>query len=451
MFNPAGSGPFRARRLMAGWLLLFGVFVARGYGAHSLCLEAQTACFDFVDVKAVVGAGPEVIVGAQIMVTYDPAILQLISVHPGSQCDATSPFSLSLYGAIDESAGHVFLVTSVNPFLGQMGTAQTATAACLRFLQIGTAMTELCIDADANPTNTLVSDQQGNAVPVDNTLDCPGASPPQLSCVAVESDVNCVCTPNSEDCGVLDSICHRGACNPETGLCFIEPINEGGACDDGAACTTGDQCVNGACRGTGCGLPSLCVEAEAECRMPQGLGVVRIRLGDGDPRIIGAQFSVRYDAGGLRLVAVSPGAECDADSPFTHLLLYRADETNGQVFAAVATEPGTAADEAATLACLTFQFTGFPSNEKVCLFDDVNPALTLLVSDTGETIPYFNADDCPGAEPPPVFSCDRICTLVPAASHWGLLVLTLLLLASGKVIFSGRPLPRRSRRLPAAV
>lgn len=406
-------------------------------GAHSLCLDAQTACFDFVDVKVTLGAGPEIIIGAQVMVTYDPAILQLVSMRPGNDCDPTSPFSLQVFGSVDEPSGHAFIVAAVNPFVGQLGTAQMATVACLRFLQIGTANTEICVEAGDNPTSTLLSDNHGLAVAVDNSLDCPGSGLPRLSCDTVESDIACVCTPDSADCGVLDSDCQRGVCNAETGLCFIEPTNEGGQCDDGAACTTADHCVNGVCRGSGCVLPSLCVEAEAECRVPQGHGLVRIKLGDSDQNIIGAQFSVQFDAGGLQLISVQPGANCDPDSPFSIPVTQRVDNTTGEVFYAVSTAPGDAADEATTLACLTFQFTGFP-DELICLFDDANPALTILVTDTGDSVPYFNADDCPSSAAPPTISCDRICTLVPAVSDWGVIVFTLTLLVIGKITFANR-------------
>jgi len=49
----------------------------------------------------------------------------------------------------------------------------------------------------------------------------------------------------------IDADCLDADCDPETGLCSLPAVNEGGACDDLDACTEGDQCLAGACVGGG--------------------------------------------------------------------------------------------------------------------------------------------------------------------------------------------------------
>ncbi len=62
------------------------------------------------------------------------------------------------------------------------------------------------------------------------------------------SNGSCVATP--VDCSYLDDGCNVGVCNPLTGQCTVEPVNEGGACDDGNDCTVADTCQAGACVGS---------------------------------------------------------------------------------------------------------------------------------------------------------------------------------------------------------
>ncbi len=61
---------------------------------------------------------------------------------------------------------------------------------------------------------------------------------------------NGTCTGTATDCSGLDDVCNQGVCNPVTGACTAQPVNEGGACDDASLCTTGDACVAGVCTGT---------------------------------------------------------------------------------------------------------------------------------------------------------------------------------------------------------
>ena len=52
--------------------------------------------------------------------------------------------------------------------------------------------------------------------------------------------------------------CLAVSCDPDTGSCVEEIINDGGACSDGSLCTEGDTCVAGSCVGT----PVICPDAE---------------------------------------------------------------------------------------------------------------------------------------------------------------------------------------------
>jgi hypothetical protein len=84
------------------------------------------------------------------------------------------------------------------------------------------------------------------------------------ACTVGDACQNGVCRPGAPlDCSALDSACARGVCDPVTGACAAEPINEGLACDDGDACTQTDTCQAGACVGSN---PVDCV-AQDQCHV----------------------------------------------------------------------------------------------------------------------------------------------------------------------------------------
>ncbi len=64
------------------------------------------------------------------------------------------------------------------------------------------------------------------------------------------------------DCSYLDGDCTIGVCDDATGSCVPEPINEGGACDDGRPCSEGETCTAGICDG---GTPVDCSHLDSEC------------------------------------------------------------------------------------------------------------------------------------------------------------------------------------------
>lgn len=58
-----------------------------------------------------------------------------------------------------------------------------------------------------------------------------------------------VCQTTPRDCGQFDDVCRVGFCNPQTGNCGVEFVDEGKACDDGDPCTVLDACQQGQCAG----------------------------------------------------------------------------------------------------------------------------------------------------------------------------------------------------------
>ncbi len=57
----------------------------------------------------------------------------------------------------------------------------------------------------------------------------------------------CVPSDVHVDCSDLDEECVVGVCDPESGECLAEPVDDGTACDDGRLCTEEDSCQEGEC------------------------------------------------------------------------------------------------------------------------------------------------------------------------------------------------------------
>lgn len=403
---------------------------------HSLCVVSESACLAFNDAKLQVelGFGDRRIAGAQFSISYDPATLNLVDISPGATCDPSSPFTMELVEQVDEIAGEVFYAVGISPAAGQSPTTGPATVACIEFELLSSEVGEVCIFEGVNPQNLLLADEFGELVPVDNSLTCPVVQPlPTIACANVLVDENCVCEPGSNLCDDLDSICGDGVCDELTGFCRVEPINTGGDCDDGDACTRFDRCFGGECRGSQCDNPSLCF-AETSCVGDGLLGEVSILLGAGSATILGGQFSISYDPSLLDFVDIAPGATCDFASPFSQELFRTVDEVSGTIFYAVGVALGDAGTTGpSTMACITF--IGLePDRGDLCLFNNNNPMLTLLVGETGQSVGINNAAACPTDVPDPAIACAELCT-VPTVTVWGLLILFILILIGAKVQF----------------
>jgi len=115
-------------------------------------------CGEKVDVDVNMGAGSEVVTGAQVLITYDPSCLSLngISLSP--------TFPMKLFEDIDEDAGLIFLAVGVMP--GGAGTQGPATIASLSFAKGCDCGSCSLGFTSINPQNTLLVNDEGNSVPL---------------------------------------------------------------------------------------------------------------------------------------------------------------------------------------------------------------------------------------------------------------------------------------------
>jgi hypothetical protein len=61
------------------------------------------------------------------------------------------------------------------------------------------------------------------------------------------------------DCTSQNPWLHDGSCDPNTGHCINQPVNNGTSCSDGNACSVNDTCIDGVCiPGTICPPPDVC-------------------------------------------------------------------------------------------------------------------------------------------------------------------------------------------------
>lgn len=98
---------------------------------------------------------------------------------------------------------------------------------------------ETCRMGTCNPTTHQCEVTVLDAVPCDSGNPCIEGEMCQTG--------ECVGTPR--DCSQFDDLCRAGFCNPDTGNCAVEFMNEGESCDDGDSCTSFDMCQQGLCAG----------------------------------------------------------------------------------------------------------------------------------------------------------------------------------------------------------
>ncbi|NOS99969.1 MAG: hypothetical protein HOP29_05025 [Phycisphaerales bacterium] len=90
-------------------------------------------------------------------------------------------------------------------------------------------------------------------MPMNEGLSCDDG----MLCTVGDTCMSGVCTTTPVNCTSLDAVCRVGVCNPATGTCQAQNRNEGGACNDGVNCTTNDVCTSGTCGGTAVNCSSL--------------------------------------------------------------------------------------------------------------------------------------------------------------------------------------------------
>lgn len=407
-------------------------------GSSCICTEVSQECEvpgAAVVLAVAVQSLDAQVVGAQFTVDYDPDDLQFVQISPGSACDATSPYTVEIFRDVDPSAGKIFYGVGMTT-LGPPPDEPTAIA-CITFLPRRLGETDVCVINDSNPRVTILANGLGEAVPIDNSEDCPPASGQTgLACTTMNVTETCACTPGGNECAILDSDCRAGVCQEATGVCGLQSANEGGACDDGEPCTNDDRCAAGVCRGSGCTNPSLCL-SRLNCPGPGQLHSVAMVLGAGEPLISAGQFSITYDPAKIELVNVLPGSACDPDSPFTVEVGRKHDSVKGTLFfaAGIGLENAPTAGPA-VIACLYFRTLGVGDLE-VCSFSGLNPFTTTLADEFGQRVGIYNVEACPTEHDFPITSCVQFefCR-IPAVSQWGLLTLVLLIAILGKIYFA---------------
>lgn len=410
--------------------------------SHSMCLDATTDCHiegSAVRLAVRLGSGTTRIAGAQMVLQYDPTRFRLVASLPGQSCDPESPFVNVVSRIVDNLAGDLFLAISVNPGGTTTSTLGPATLACLVFEAHSDMDGDICLIEGQSPKLTLLADEFGGSIPVDNSVDCPSPDDDILGCQSVNVGATCSCPDGDVDCSHLDSTCGLGLCQPTPApaSCVIQPQNAGQPCDDATTCTTNEVCVAGHCVGENNGCPSLCLEIDEDCHFPSGLMTGRILLDPGNEGIVAGQFSVRYDPDQYELVEIGPGAACDPDSPFVFQAAEQANPALGEMFYSVTINPfgpNIGATAGTTLACVTFRLAG-PLRDEICLFSGANPFTAQLVNRYGDGVPIYNGQACPTEQGYPTLACDLGCIPVPVASEWGLALLTLALLIVAKLAF----------------
>jgi len=87
-----------------------------------------------------------------------------------------------------------------------------------------------------------------------------------------------VCGGTLVSCSFLDDDCNVGVCNPGSGACVLQSVNEGGVCDDGDLCTENDSCSAGFCSGGPVDCSGLddscnfgvCIPSTGSCELQPG-------------------------------------------------------------------------------------------------------------------------------------------------------------------------------------
>lgn len=231
-----------------------------------LCVEFEIGsspdgnCYDFgaaVFASIAIGAGSEPVAGGQFLLEYDPACLDFQSIGP---CPG-SIFDNVIMSEVNETTGRIFYaVTSGIPLPGDPIASDTGPAdmACLTFTKTADCDgCEICFLSE-NPKNTLLSDVNGNRVPLDAcacsktirgngelTLETPQGGSFNADCNSTQYLVNWnVPIAASDVCdGDLAVVCvaeHDGGLPISQGLIF-----NGGLLPQGTtffSCTATDSC-----------------------------------------------------------------------------------------------------------------------------------------------------------------------------------------------------------------
>lgn len=230
-----------------------------------LCVEFEVGtspdgnCYDFgaaVFASIAIGAGSEPVAGGQFLLEYDTACLDFQSIGP---CPGTI-FTNVIMSEVDEATGRIFYaVTSGVPLPGDPIASDTGPAdmACITFTKTADCDgCEVCLISE-NPKNTLLSDVNGNRVPLDScgcsktikgngelTLTTPEGGSFNPDCNSTQAHVSWA-APSAEDfCDgpvAVDCVAEHDGGLPISGAVIMN----GGALPQGTtffSCTATDSC-----------------------------------------------------------------------------------------------------------------------------------------------------------------------------------------------------------------
>ncbi|MBN1514171.1 MAG: DUF1349 domain-containing protein [Phycisphaerae bacterium] len=164
----------------------------------------------------------------------------------------TWTYRYSYDGALWETAGSfskAITVTSAGVFVGNQGFAGQPPPAFTTLVDYFYSVSDILAGAVPGDCAALF-DCNTNGVP--DFCDVRDGTSADADSNGVPDECGDLCMVNGEpvDCSHLDSDCTLGICDPHTGQCIAQPVNEAGLCDDGDPCTLGDHCAAGRCRGT---------------------------------------------------------------------------------------------------------------------------------------------------------------------------------------------------------
>ncbi|NUN13390.1 MAG: hypothetical protein HUU55_07100, partial [Myxococcales bacterium] len=105
---------------------------------------------------------------------------------------------------------------------------------------------DVCVSGQCNPGQDACLNCKSNSdcESLDDANPCNGT----LVCSTTGAVPTCVVAPGSiVNCGEVSAGCLESVCDPLTGGCVVQAVNDGATCDDGDACTIAEHCVDGEC------------------------------------------------------------------------------------------------------------------------------------------------------------------------------------------------------------
>ncbi len=214
------------------------------------CYEAGST----VTAAIAMGAGSQTVVGGQFRIVYDNTCLDFVSVGP---CAGDTIYTNVIQTSVDEANGVIFYAVTSDPAtVAAEGSAGPYNLGCINFIKSADCDECNVCFADVNPQNTILSNNEGNRVPVDNcvcskdirtageiTLSTPPGASVNADCGQPYATIGWATPSASDTCdGALAVECDAQAVSgaPSGGL-----VNNGGVFSQGKTfftCTATNSC-----------------------------------------------------------------------------------------------------------------------------------------------------------------------------------------------------------------